>query len=76
LGEEGGGGGENVTELLGSLELRSIVLFKAHMVRYIKKNPFPQAKKAHGKTVGISFWGCLCCSDKGHLKKKMHHFFL
>jgi hypothetical protein len=29
FGEEGGGGGENVTELLGSLEV-SIVLFKAH----------------------------------------------
>jgi len=29
LGEEGGGGGENVTERLGSLEV-SIVLFKAH----------------------------------------------
>jgi hypothetical protein len=57
FGEEGGGGGENVTERLGSLEV-SIVLFKAH-----------------GKTVGISFWGCLGCSDKGHLKKNMHHFF-
>jgi hypothetical protein len=39
------------------------------MVRYIKKYPFPQAKKAHGKTVGISFWGCLWCSEKDHLKK-------